>query len=217
MLPEPIFPPRPKGRLLWTHLPRYERQQQWVVQLKFNGKYVVVWVDTQTQEVGIWGRETEPLKRFRPGQWLFDQFLSLNLEGGKQYWLAGELLHQKTTDPHYQNRIVLFDVIQAGHKVFVGPSAPDQMARLSLLSNICRQPTQLEPKRGIALVVTDNIWLAETFPDRFPHHFQRFAGVDEIEGLMLKKRAGKLREIGDEYWETTDWIRVRREKTSYTH
>ena len=127
MLPKPIFPPRPRGKMLHTHLPRYEESGLWVAQRKFCGKHVVIWVDTTPDkwDVGIWGREQAPLVRFHPTEELFNQFRALNLERGKGYWLAGELYHQKTKDPYYQNKIVLFHCLQGGKHPFV--LKPDKM------------------------------------------------------------------------------------------
>ena len=172
MLPETvIFPPRPQGRQLAVHLPRLEKARTHVIQRKFNGKHVVVWVDVAEGEVGIWGREQEKLDRFRPTPKLFRQFLSLNLDADARfYWFAGELLHQKTTDPHYQGKIVLFDMLGSGQRggdcaLFV--RSPDQMGRLALLDDACRHPQKLESKYGIALVVTEDIWMAQTWDRDF--------------------------------------------------
>jgi hypothetical protein len=214
MLPKPIFPPRPAGKLLHTHLPRYEESGEWVAQRKFCGKHVVVWVGPDGA-VGIWGREQEPLVRFKPTEEIFDQFRALKLESGNGYWFAGELYHQKTKDPHYQNRIVLFDCLQAGKQLFI--LKPDQMGRLALLSDICRHPTQLEPRHGIALVVSENIWMAETFDRDFVAQFNQFIHVPEIEGLVLRRKTAALKNFCGKYWETGDLIRVRKPSKAYTH
>lgn len=218
MLPKPIFPPRPEGRLTWQHLPRYEESGEWVVQRKFNGKHVVIWANPQSREIGLWGREQEELQRFKLTGAHKEEILSLALDPSLTYWFAGELMHQKPTtipsDPRYQGKIILFDVLAAG-RLFV--RRPDQMGRLSLLSDICRHPTAFEPGYGIALQVTQNVWMAETFPDQFVHHYQEKLDLKEIEGVMLRRRRGILGSLCTKYWETPDLIRVRKPHKLYTH
>lgn len=211
MLPDPIFPPRPASKIGWEHLPRYEASHQWGVQRKFNGKHVTICVLPGEGEVGIWGRDTNPLVRFQPPASLKSQFLSLNLTE-RIYWFAGELMHQKTTDPHYQGKVVLFDILQAG-RMFIG--GPTQEERLSILSSVCRNPQQLEPGHGIALQVTKDVWLAQWFTDHFMDHFKEMIELKEIEGVVLRQRGSVLRNFGNKYYEVPWLIRVRKPHKNY--
>lgn len=214
MLPKPIFPPRPKSRMIPALLSVKEASEEYVAQYKYNGDHLVWWVNPASQEVGVWGREARPIARFDLTPAIRDQFLSLSLNPEWQYWFAGELLKNHTSSgKYYKNRIVLFDCLQAGSALFV--TAPNQMGRLVALSVACRNPTVLEPQHGIALVVTENIWLAPTFSDNFVCHFQEHIGMPEIEGLVLRRRAGTLGRICTTYWETTDLIRVRKPSKLY--
>lgn len=206
MLPQPIFPPRPKSKLPPALLPAKEASGQFCAQYKYNGDHVVVWVNPHTQEVGVWGREARPLTRFALTQSIKSQFLSLALKDDERYWFAGELLRNHTKQ--YKDRIVLFDCLQAGQKLFI--TGLDQMGRLKVLSALCRNPTTWEPANGIALVVTENVWLAPTFSEGFVQHFQKFLALDEIEGLVLRRRNATLGRLCTQYWETTDLIRVRK-------
>jgi hypothetical protein len=213
MLPQAIFPPRPKSKLSWVHLPRYERSGEWVAQRKFNGKHIVVWVNPQAKEIGIWGRLQDSLARFKPTPAHKKELLSLALEPNKTYWFAGELMHQKTKDPHYQGRIILFDLLQAGD-LFV--NQPNQMGRLAMLDEICRKPRQLEDGPGqIALFVSEHVWMAETFYDNFSKRFNEKLALAEIEGLVLRHREGTLGSLCTRYWETDDLIRVRKPSKLY--
>lgn len=205
MLPKPIYPPRPKGKISHIHLARYEATGQWLVQRKFNGKHVVIWVNPETQEVGIWGRQTEELSRFRVEQHHKDELLSLNLD--RPRWLAGELMHQKTKDPRFQGIIVLFDVVQFGMK---------QIPRLDLLSHICRKPTTFAPE-NIALACSPHVWMAETFFDHFDQHYSELLHLPEIEGVMLRRRDGVIASLGNAYYEVPWMIRVRKPNKLYTH
>jgi hypothetical protein len=189
-------------------LPEKDAGGEYVAQYKYNGDHLVWWVNPATKEVGVWGREAKPIARFDLTPAIKDQFLSLNLNPVWQYWFAGELLKNHTPSVGYKNRIVLFDFLQAGKILFV--TTPNQMGRLAALSTACRNPQKFESKNGIALVVTDNIWLAPTFDDSFEAHFQEHIALPEIEGLMLRRRNAVLGRLCTSYWETSDLIRVRK-------
>ena len=132
---------------------------------------------------------------------------------GKEYWLDSELLFCKTKDPHYKNRIVLFDVLQAGKYLIHGPTV---LERMDILSDICGNPTELESKHGLALVASENIWLAETFShENLVKEFKRHLDKDEIEGLVIKKGNSKIDKLGKRYYEVSWQIRCRKPHKNY--
>jgi hypothetical protein len=141
-----------------------------------------------------------------------DQILSLRLVAGKEYWLDGELLHSKTADVRYKNRIVLFDVLQAGNYLF---GSPTLMGRYQMLQDICRFPQNLEPFEGIAISVTENVWLAETFDRDFARVWNQFINLSEIEGLVLKKPNSVLDTFGTKETEVGWQLRCRKEHKNY--
>ena len=75
--------------------------------------------------------------------------------------------------------------------------------RSELLFDICRNPTELEPTHGIALRVSEHIWLAQTFQFNFKKIFQQFTPYDEIEGLVLKKSDSVLNNLGRQEHDVT--------------
>lgn len=199
-----IFPPRPKSRITSGQLDKYESTGDWVVQRKFNGQRNVIHV-SPSGDVDFFGYG-RPHENYEPTEEIKDEIRSLNLEE-QEYWFDSELLNAKTTDPNYKNRVVLFDVLQAGKYFFSGP---DVMGRLQLLSEICGNPTELEPHHGIALRVTEHIWMAQTFLSDFEKHYEEILQFDEIEGLVLKKKKAKIKNFGNKKYEI-DWqIRCRK-------
>jgi hypothetical protein len=207
-----MFPPRPKSRIRPVELPRWERQGGWAIQRKFNGTRTLIHV-TPSLKVEAW----------RPGkkshlQWvispeIINQVLSLNIERGKEYWFDGELMNNKTSNSTYKNKIIFFDIIQAGRYFF---KSPDLLGRQKLLFEICGNPVTLEDSRGIALKVTNNIWLAETFFDNFTDRWKDFIDFDEIEGLVLKRMKSTIDNLGNKEYDV-DWqIRCRKEHRNYS-
>jgi ATP-dependent DNA ligase len=203
-----IYPPRPKGRLDPKLLSKYE-DGRWVVQRKFNGTRTLIHIVGKT--VVFWNRHAEQHKQFDFGPKFVAEILSLNLPEN-EYWLDGELLATKTKTPEYKGRVVLYDVLQAGKYLF---GSPDQMARVAMLRDICRNPQTLEPNHGLALKVTENVWMAQTFEKDFVAEYERFLHCPEIEGVVLRRRDSTLDSFGRKEYEVNWQIRCRKPATNY--
>jgi hypothetical protein len=204
-----MYPPKPRGRLVPGNLPEYEKSGKWLAQRKFNGTHILISISPD-REVDIIRPGGEPTQQFSPTRELLDEIKSLSLESGKQYWLDGELLNNKTATEQYKGKLVLFDVLQAGRYLM---GSPKQVERLQMLNAICRNPTQLEPNNGIALVATPNVWLAQSFFSDFVPRYRDFLDHPEIEGLMLRKRESTLDKSGSKKY-LVDWmIRCRKPHT----
>jgi hypothetical protein len=135
------------------------------------------------------------------------QILGLNLERGKEYWFDGELLDHKTVSPQYKGKIVFFDVLQAGRYFLRNPN---QVERLKILSDICGNPTVLEPNRGIALEVSRDLWISENWARGFHERFMDFLDMDEIEGLVLRKVSSVLESFGQKKYDVHWIVRCRK-------
>lgn len=205
-MPKILFPPHPDTKIPSARLNDYEKTGQWVAQRKFNGTHILLNISPE-RKVSILTRHGTPPKLFSLTRSHVDQILSLNLEQGKEYWLNGELLDHKTTDKRYKEKIVLFDVLQAGRYLFRNPT---QMVRLEMLNEICGRPTALEPNAGIALQVSDQIWMAQTWESNFLERYKELLHMDEIEGLILRKRDSVLDNFGAKEYQVHWILRVRK-------
>jgi hypothetical protein len=214
---EYVYPPRPKGKITPSQLGQYEATKKWVVQRKFNGDRAPIRI-TADRQVFFWNRHQTPLRWFnlaQPGPtWraVTEQVLSLNLNSGSEYWLDGELLRNHSDDPAYKDKFVLYDVLFAGHYLFGGPSYDE---RYDMLVDICGNPTQREPANEIALVASDNIWLAETWSSDFAKHYREKIDLPVIEGLVLKKPKSVIDNLGTSGYEITWQLRCRKPSKNY--
>lgn len=195
-----LFPPHPNIRIPFHKLSEYESSGKWLSQRKFNGTNVVINISAD-RKVGILTRHGTSPKLFNLSKSHIDQILSLNLEKGKDYWFNGELLDHKTKSDYYKKKIILFDVLHAGKYLI---NNLNQVKRLELLNFICNNPTNLEEKR-IALQVTNDIWLAESWNDNFEVHYKEFIDRDEIEGLILRKKDSVISNFGQKEHDVS-WI-----------
>jgi len=206
-----IFPPRPVGKTHPRRLPRYQKAP-WIAQRKFNGTRNLIHI--VDGDVICWMRKGEPHKQWEMSDDVKRQILDLNLTED-EYWLDSELLHHKTTDQHYKNRIVLFDVLHAGKYLFRSLTL---LERYELLANLCGNPTERESKHGLALVASENLWLAENIqPVDFVDEFKRHLDKDQIEGLVLKDSTSTIDNFGNKYYEVAWQVRCRKPTKNYTH
>ena len=201
-----IFPPRPRGKITPGELVAYEKTGLWVVQRKFNGQRSPVFISPEgkAQLFSRYGRGHE---NYVPPAGMMKEFAAFDLDLGTYYWFDAELLGTKTQSAYYDNRLVIFDVLHIGKSLFNGPNL---MQRQEILKKICRNPSVLEKEHGIALQITEHIWLAETFENGFVARFKELLGWPEIEGLVLKKKNSVIDNIGARENEVNWQIRCRK-------
>lgn len=206
-----LYPPHPSSRTPPHRLREYEASGGWIVQRKFNGTRVLVHV-SPSGEVGMLNRHGSSPGMFRLTEDHRREILGLGLESGKEYWFDGELLDHKTSDARYKGRIILFDVLQAGEYLI---RRPDQAGRLKILRELCGNPSVLEPGRGIALAVSDRVWMAESWTDGFEERFSDFLDMDEVEGLVLRRSSSVLGSFGQRKYDVPWIVRCRKPSSAY--
>ena len=194
-----LYPPHPNIRITVQKLSEYEKSGKWVAQRKFNGTNIVIYISAD-RKVSVLTRHGTAPKLFSLSKSHIDQILSLNLEKGKDYWLNGELLDHKTKSDYYKKKIILFDVLHAG-KYLINVSQSD---RLQLLNSICKNSIGLE-ESGIAIKVTQDIWMAQSWKSDFKVHYKEFLDCDEIEGLVLRKLDSVISNFGQKEHDVS-WI-----------
>jgi len=200
---KPIFPPRPKGKMLHTDLPYYESTGKWLAQRKFRGSNALIHI-AKNSDISLFSRHGSPFARFSLDKSYKNEILSgLNLKFGTEYWLNGELMNK---DQNSTNEIILFDVL-AVDRYFFGN--PNQLERLQILNEICYHPKSLCDSQ-IALRVTDKIWMAQTFDHNFVERFEESLPVPQLEGLVLRKKFSSLDNFGFSEYETSNMIRCRK-------
>jgi ATP-dependent DNA ligase len=204
-----IYPPRPKGAIPPKELEYYEGMGSWVAQYKYNGTRNIIHVESGV--VSMWGRHGKAHKNFSMTASHRDQILALpGLKKDQEYWLDSEVL-SKTKAKDTKNKIVLFDILQAGRYLFV---SPDQMKRLELLDEVCGKPRQLDSWRGFGYVISDDILMAPIFSENFTARFSDDKG-DEVEGLVLRKKDSALDNFGVKEYEVNWLIRCRHQHKNY--
>lgn len=208
-----FFPPRPGVTLYHPFLSQYS-DQIWMAQRKFKGQRSPIYISKDKKTIELWSRHSENdflHKNYTTSEKVKQAILSLNLPDS-DIVIDAELMHAKTKN--LKEILIVYDVLYMDKYL----SNVTQMDRLQLLSNFCNNPRELEElKRG--LIVNDHIWMAQTIETDFFNQYQSLNHLNEIEGLILRKRNSKLKDgniaLGRRQHEVPWMIRVRKPETNY--
>lgn len=199
----PVFPPRPQGAIPPQELNYYEKTGLWVAQYKYNGAHNTIHIEPDGK-VSFWNYGTPHLKYTLTAK-MRDQILALpGIKPGVEYWLDSEFLN-KTSAKDTKEKVILFDVLQADKYLFLCPL----MTRLQILKEICGNPVTFDDMRNMAYVVSEDVLMAPTFTENFLERFNHFMDADEVEGIVLKKKASVLDNFGQKRYEIPWIIRCR--------
>lgn len=206
-----IFPPRPKGRIMPTELPRLEKLGIYVCQPKYQGSRICINIAAD-ETVTSCDRHGSTHASFHLSQQQIQELLALpGRKKGLEYWLDGEVLI-KTKAKDTKGKIVLFDILQAGKYLFM---KPDQMVRLAMLDELCGNARTIDPWRGIAYQVSNNILLSPYFDKDFADSFKKYTNDDEVEGLVLREKKSVLDNFGQKEYEISWMVRCRKPHKNY--
>lgn len=170
-----FYPEKPKllhkDQPLFTQL---SKDPDWIAEPKWNDKRLQLH-HLPNGEWQFWNRHGERLA-YVPTQELLDALNNLKLKG---YWLFdGGLRDGKVKG--VRNRVVLYDVFIAEGTVLTDQTFDDRRGILEVLFHYCG------PADGWTLD------LAAQFETDFRTWFDSYQNDQEIEGLVLKNRKGKL-------------------------
>ena len=206
-----IFPPRPKGRIMPTELPRMEKMGKYIWQPKYQGSRICINISPEGQVTSC-DRHGSTHASFHLSSQHIQEILALpGLKKGIEYWLDGEVLI-KTKAKDTKGKIVLFDILQVGTYFFMKPV---QTERLAILDELCGFARTFDPWRGIAYKVSENILLSPYGEQGFAEAFKKYTNDDEVEGLVLRDKESVIDNFGQKEYETTWLIRCRRPHKNY--
>ncbi len=205
-----IFPPSPASSIPPNDLKYYDEFGIFCAQPKYNGSRCLVHIRPDGN-VFFYSRHGRPHHGWTAPRVLHEEIMALpGLKLGTEYWLDGELL-VKTKAEDTKNKLVLFDILHYDTYLFLGPK---QVGRLFILNEICGKPEKLDPWRGMAYYISDNVLMAPTFFANFREEFDKFS-CDEVEGIVLRKKESVLDKYGNSEYEASWLIRCRRPHKNY--
>lgn len=196
-----IFPPRPKSRIKPSQLDAEEKKGCWLWQPKYDGDRCVTAIEAGEVHLGNRHNKWHSARKFPDVR---REVLGLKLPKDGTHYLDGEMIKDDGRDI-----LVLFDVLQITNYLIGVP----QMERLEMLSDVCGET--LPMRGGMALQVSDHIYLAPHGFDGFAERYASFIENPLIEGLLLRLKDSTLDNWGPVEYEV-DWqLRCRRNHKNY--
>lgn len=229
-----LFPPHPhsKMRIRPDSVAKLEEDGGWLAQRKYNGWHAVISIFNGESQ--IWNRHGEAFTKYKLTPEMRKALAAIpGIDPKTEVVLDGEFIHgQAVSDitgvQSQRNTLALFDILYYGRPLLM----MDFQERYELLTKLCGNPNEYEPKKR-GLMVSEwgdeagkhpeylsQVWLAETFRDEFLYRFYEMYEFDkhgrdkfpDIEGLVCKRAKHSMLKAGNQEYDVTWMMRVRKTK-----
>lgn len=200
-----LYPPRPKNPVHPSEIDFWDNGMM-IGQPKINGSNVVIF--TNGEDIFVYNRHNQLMSSFQ----ISNQEI-LSLYSGKGWMvLNGEYLNKSKSDENNQifnHKLVIFDILVYNGTYLVGTTFQD---RVNLLDNLFNKK---ESEKTYLYSISENIYRVKSFTTNFKTIFNELVKIDMIEGLVMKRKSGKL-EIGNtENNNTKSQIKFRKPTKNY--
>jgi ATP-dependent DNA ligase len=200
-----IYPPRPCNSVPTTELEFWDNGMM-IAQPKLNGSNAVIFMNGK--DVYFYNRHNQRMTNVQLGK---DELLKLYSGEG---WMVvnGEYLNKSKNDENglvFNHKLVIFDILVHNGTYLLGTSFQDRVNLLDSLfgKNDC--------EKSYLYSVTENVYRVKSFTSNFKIIFEELSSIDMIEGLVCKRKSGKL-EIGNtENNNTKSQIKFRKPTKNY--
>lgn len=189
--PTYIYPPRPN--LFHQEDIPFFSSNGYIAQLKLDDTRNLIIVGPDCFEMRT-RHHTKHLAYANPHPELVEQVRNLKLDLSKYHVFDSLLLHSKNA--LVKDTVSLIDILVYNSEYLFGETFE---SRANLLSEVCRNPKKLEndSKLGLALKVSDKVWLAKNYTSGFRKLWEKWekvfvGGQKIVEGLVFKKLDGRL-------------------------
>lgn len=200
-----IYPPRPKNAVPTTELEFWDNSMM-IAQPKLNGSNAVIFMNGK--DVYFFNRHNQRMTNVQLGK---DELLKLYSGEG---WMVinGEYLNKSKNDESglpFNHKLVIFDILVHNGTYLLGTSFQD---RVNLLDSLFGKN---DSEKTYLYSITENIYRVKSFTSNFKIIFEELSSIDMIEGLVCKRKSGKL-EIGNtENNNTKSQIKFRKPTKNY--
>lgn len=200
-----IFPPRPKNPVPTTELDFWDNGMM-IAQPKLNGSNAVIFMDGNN--CYFFNRHNQRMTNVQ-----IDKEELLKLYSGEGWMVInGEYLNKSKNDENghpFNHKLVIFDILVHNGTYLLGTSFQD---RINLLDSLFGK---VESDKNYLYSISENIYRVKSFTSNFKSIFNELIKVDMIEGLVCKRKSGKL-EIGTtENNNTKSQIKFRKPTKNY--
>ncbi len=201
-----VYPPRPESVFPKERLSDFEKMKMFYAQPKLNGSSCLAIINNG--KVRFYNRHKETFAKFV----FSSEEILQNLKVTGLTILCGEYLNKSQNDEKgsTNHRYVLFDILSYDGKSLVHQTVQQRQELLRTIFEIKEYNTWIDR-------ISENLFIVKNFEDDFEKLFNDIIPYPVYEGLVLKKKNGKLRP-GTVKNNNTDWqIKCRKPTKNYTH
>jgi hypothetical protein len=197
-----LFPPRPKNAIPHQDLKIWDNGTM-LAQPKINGSNCTIY--TNGENVFVYNRHGQRMSGFD-----IDKSDILELYKGKGWWVFnGEFTNKgkkNESGESFQNKFCLFDILVSDSKYLLGTTFSH---RVDLMKSLYGSSDNYLTK------LNKSIYLVNSFNNNFSDIYQSLINIDMIEGLVLKRKNGKLEIGASENNNTKSQIKARKPTKNY--
>jgi ATP-dependent DNA ligase len=200
-----IYPPRPKNCVPQSELDFWDNGML-IGQPKMNGSNAVIFMNGK--DVHFYNRHNQRMTNVQLGK---EELLELYSGEG---WMVinGEYMNKSKSDENgqvFNHKLVIFDTLVHNGTYLLGTTFQD---RVNLMDNLFGKN---DSEKSYLYSVTENIYRVKSYTSNFKEMFEELIKIDMVEGLVMKRKSGKL-EIGNtENNNTKSQIKFRKATKNY--
>ena len=201
-----IYPPRPETKIAPQSLTLFERMNVYLAQPKLNGSSMEIYFSADGKEIKLMNRHKEPIAC------KIDKQELLKLYRGKgEMILCGEYLNKNQKDETgkpWNIKYVIWDIIMLNGKHLLGTTFEERYKLLQTLypSNFVKKHLHQ---------ISENCFRVNAFMISFRDNYNSIVPFDMYEGLVLKRKDGKLENGTTEKNNMRTQIKCRKETKNY--
>ena len=197
-----IYPPRPETKIAPASLKMFEDMNKFLAEPKLNGSSLEIYFP----ELKTWNRHKTPLFC------KIEKDELMNLQKGKgDMILCGEYMNKNCKDElnqYWNIKYVIWDIIMFEGQHLLGSTFEERYALL----------TELYPNNPVKKhlhQISDNCFRVNAIDSNFLENYQDLTKWDMYEGLVLKRKDGKLENGTTENNNTKTQIKCRKGTKNY--
>lgn len=205
-----IYPPRPKNAVPTTELDFWDNGTM-IAQPKLNGSNCTIY--TNGLDFLAYNRHGLHLSNFKLQK---EEILKLYKNINKGTWLVlnGEYLNKSQKDETgqiFNHKFVIFDLLVIDSNYLIGKTFQD---RIEILDKLYGRENS---EKDYLYKITENIYRVKSYQSGFKDLYNQLTKIDIVEGLVCKRKTGRL-ELGiGENNNTKSQIKFRKRCNSYKY
>ena len=203
-----IYPPRPKNAIQSSDLNFWDNGTL-IGQPKLNGSNCTIY--TNGLKSVVMNRHGQRLTNFTLTE---AEIKSLYRGSGEWMVINGEYLNKNKMDEGrkaFNHKLVIFDILVLNGDYLIGSTFE---SRIKLLDELYGQNDSEKP---YLYSISENVYRVKSYTNDFLNIYNDFIKIDVIEGLVMKRKSGRLESGNTENNNTRSQIKARKPTKNYKY